>query len=119
MEINDDFLKMDNSLKANYDSNPPGSPFNQMQDFDAISDLTYDNVERSLDGTNQFEVLPGDQMYYLNEGNSDMLNELIANPPAQYIIIEHPPGAAWPLEQPAHFVTDLNFGLDDEHRLIR
>lgn len=119
IEINDDFLKMPNSLKVNFDSaNPPGSPFNQLQDFDAISDLTYDNVECSLDGTNQFEVLPGEQMYYtsLNEGSPRMLNELIANPPAQYIIIERQPDDAWPLDQ--QLVNDLNFGLDDEHRLI-
>ena len=119
--MNDDLFKISNN--PNYELNQPNSPFKQLTDFDAISDLTYENVEGSLDGTNQLEMLPDEQMYYLNdylnEGSPRLLNELITNPQAQYIIIEQPPGAAWPLDQQAQFVTDLNFGLDDEHRLIR
>lgn len=109
MEINDDFLKMPN--KVNFDA--PGSPYNQLADFDGVSEQIYDNAECSLDGTNQFEVLPGEQMYYVNEGSPRMV---VTNQPAQYIIIEHQPDGVWPLDQ--QFVNDLNFGLDDEHRLI-
>lgn len=118
---------MNNNFQPNY-NNPCNSPFNQLQDFDTLSNMTYDNVECSIDDTNQFEILPNEQMYYLENDNVirgdprmlNELNQLIANP--QYIIIEQQPYQTntWPLRQPTavNFITDLNFELDDEHRLI-
>ena len=83
-----------------------------MQDFDdTLSSLTYENVEGSVDGTNQFEIIPSEQIYYVNDGSPRLRNA------QQYIIIDQN-NACWPLGQQVNFVTDLNFELDDEHRLI-
>ena len=127
IELNDDVNYLNNSYQTNYyelNLSPRNSPFNQVADFDeTLSNLTYDNVE---DANQQFEkqILPAEQIYMC-------LNETGVGSPTQYIIIEQQQQQSeslqsntWPLrqhhQQPtiANFYADLNFELDDEHRLI-